>query len=255
MNKRCRCCGRDDCVMCRQPDPAPVESAANHGKYYWKAQAQAKDGEIASLKAELAEANGTLQEHESEKWCFNDQHVMKSDLATAQIAAIELAKKLAEVKCASGEELARVTADRDALWGILLSTGEQCAKAMTRALELEDRAKAAEADAQRLREALTIYADPVNWKCGRCGGKDHINCFMSSYHGPIGDDIGDQQGYSVAQAAVAPPSPAPTSRSVCFQCGEDITGTDHRGKCSALAPANKLNRRGTDMNRSGTVMW
>lgn len=215
--------------MCRQPDPAPVESAANHGKYYWKAQAQAKDAEIASLKAELAEANGTLQEHESEKWCFNDQHVMKSDLATAQIAAIELAKKLAEVKCASGEELARVTAERDELQKAIESLQEALAAyagwsphqftgllAEHRRLQesyrdLDARRFAAEADARRLREALDAsrcFKDHTlseAYKCKRC----------------------------VARAALAPPAPAPTSRSVCFQCGEDITGTDHRGKCSA----------------------
>ena len=56
-----------------------------------------------------------------------------------------------------------------------------------------------------LEAALRIYADPANWKCPRCGGRDSLNCYMGRWSGPTepAEGVNDGQGYDVAAKALA----------------------------------------------------
>jgi hypothetical protein len=68
-----------------------------------------------------------------------------------------------------------------------------------------DALEKAQARIAELETALRQYADSNNWKCPRCKGSDHINCFMGVWTGPVN-----------------PPANPAISLSICEGHGYDI---------------------------------
>lgn len=47
-----------------------------------------------------------------------------------------------------------------------------------------------------LETTLRHYANPGNWTCNRCKGKDHLNCAMTRWVGRVGME---GHGFEIAQ--------------------------------------------------------